>query len=83
VLVENPGGSLIQYEEKATYPDDFPGRLYQQKIVWDYVKIGDISHLLPVTVDFELVFASGDLRRVSVEYRDHRRFEAKTSITFK
>jgi hypothetical protein len=84
VLLENPGGSLIQYEEKTTsYPKDFPGRLYQQTIVWDYVKIGDLSHLLPVAVDFELIFASGDSWRVSVEYKNHRRFEAATSITFK
>jgi hypothetical protein len=84
VLVENPGGSLIQYEEKTTgYPKEFPGRLYQQKIVWDYVKIGDVSHLLPVRQEFEMELKSGDSWRVSVEYKNHRRFEAATSITFK
>lgn len=84
VLVENPGGSLIQYEEKTTgYPKEFPGRLYQQKIVWDYVKIGDVSHLLPVSQEFEMDLKSGDSWRVSVEYKNHRRFEAATSITFK
>ena len=84
VLLENPGGSLIQYEEKTTgYPKDFPGRSYQQTILWDYVKIGDDSHLLPVSVDFELIFGSGDSWHVSVEYKNHRRFEAETSITFK
>ena len=83
VLVENPGGSLIQYEEKTTgYPKDFPGRLYQQKIVWDYIKIGDISHLLPVNQEFEMDLKSGDSWRVNVEYKNHRRFEAATTITF-
>lgn len=84
VLVENPDGSLIQYEEKTTgYPKEFPGRLYQQKIVWEYVKIGDVSHLLPVSQEFEMDLKSGDSWRVSAEYKNHRRFEAATSITFK
>ncbi|HEY6347620.1 MAG TPA: hypothetical protein VIY49_39520 [Bryobacteraceae bacterium] len=84
VLVEDPGGGLIQYEERTTgYPKEFPVRSYQQTIVWDYVKIGDVSHLLPVTQDFELDLRSGDSWRITVEYKNHRRFEAATSITFK
>jgi hypothetical protein len=83
VLVEDPVGSLVRYEEKTTgYPKDFPGRLYQQAIVWEYVKIGDASDLLPVSVNFELVFASEDSWRVTVDYKNHRRFEAATTITF-
>jgi hypothetical protein len=84
VLVEDPGGSMIQYEEEAVgYPKGFAVQSFKQIISWDYVKIGDSSYLLPVSLDFFIGFTSGDPWRVTVEYKNHRRFEAATSVTFK
>src|SRR5579863_828261 len=84
VLLEDPSGSMMQYEDEATgYPKGFAVQSYKQTISWDYVKIGDSSYLLPVTMDFFLGFGSGDPYHVSVEYKNHRRFEAATSVTFK
>ena len=83
VLVEDPGGSMIQYEEEANgYPKGFAVQSFKQTISWDYVKIGDASYLLPVAMDFSLGFSSGDPWHISVEYKNHRRFEAATSVTF-
>ena len=63
-------------------PKGFGLRAFQQTIVWDYIKIGDASYALPVTLDFYLDLF-GDPWHVSFEYKNHRRFEAGTSITFK
>jgi hypothetical protein len=49
---------------------------------WNDEKIGDSSYLLPVALDFFVGFANGDVWRVNVEYKNHRRFEADTSVTF-
>ncbi len=82
-LVEDPGGSLIHYEEESSgYPKGFAVQSFKQTISWDYVKIGDASYLLPVAMDFDLGFTSGDPYHVSVEYKNHRRFEAAANVTF-
>ena len=49
---------------------------------WDSVKIGDASHWLPVAADFIWHLDSSKLYRTSVEYKNHRHFEA-ANITFK
>jgi hypothetical protein len=83
VLVEDPGGSMIQYEEETIgYPKWFAVQSFQQTILWDSIKIGEASYLLPVSLDFFVGFDSGDEWRVNVEYKNHRRFEADTNVTF-
>jgi hypothetical protein len=83
VLVEDPGGSMIQYEENSgEFPKGFAVQSFKQTISWDNAKIGDTSYLLPAALDFFVGFANGDPWRVSVEYKNHRRFEASTSVTF-
>ena len=83
ILVEDPGGSMIQYEEEAAgYPKGFAVQLFKQTVSWDYVKIGDSSYLLPVSLDMFLGFSSDDPWHISVEYKNHRRFEADTSVTY-
>jgi hypothetical protein len=84
VLVEDPGGSLIQSEEESVgFPKGFAVQSFKQVTSWGSVKIGDNSYLLPVAYEFFIGFASGDPWHVSVEYTNHRRFEADTSVTFR
>ncbi len=84
VLVEDPGGSMIQYEEEAgEFPKGFPVQSSREVTSWDYVKIGDASFLLPLTNDFFLGLAPGDLWHISVEFKNYRRFEASTDVTFR
>jgi hypothetical protein len=83
VLVEDSGGSMIQYEEDASeFPKGFPVESWREVTSWDYVRIGDDSHLLPMTNDFFFGFASGERWHISVEFKNYRRFEAATSVTF-
>jgi hypothetical protein len=83
VLVEDPGGSMIQYEEDAKeFPKGFLVDSWKEVTSWDYVKIGDASHLLPITNDFFQGFSSGDLWHISVEFKNYRRFEASADVTF-
>jgi hypothetical protein len=49
---------------------------------WDYVKIGDATYLLPVSFEFVGRRSDGEATRVSVEYKNHRHFEAAASVTF-
>ena len=83
VLVEDPGGGMVQYEEVSSdFPKGFAVQSYKEVTSWGDAKIGDASYLLPVALDFFLGFANGDVWRVNVEYTNHRRFEADTSVTF-
>jgi hypothetical protein len=71
--VDDPGGHIIQYEEEATgFPTQFDFAHRKQDVSWDYVKIGDASYLLPVAAEFDVLYASGNWWRVTLEYRNHR-----------
>jgi hypothetical protein len=84
VLLENPDGAMIQYqEEDGDFPKGFGVQSFRQTITWESIQIAGAPYLLPVTTDFYVGFASGDPWRISVEYKNHRRFEAATSVTFK
>ncbi len=84
VLVEDPGGGMIQSEEESVeFPKGFAVQSFKQVTSWGSVKIGDTSYLLPVAYEFFIGFASGDPWHVNVEYTNHRRFEADTSVTFR
>jgi hypothetical protein len=84
VFVEDPGGSAMQVDDEASgFPADFEFSRKEQHLFWDYVKIGESSHLLPVRANFLVVYSDGTRYRVEVEYKNHRHFEASTKITFK
>jgi len=84
VFVEDPGGSVIQVDDEAVgLPADFEFAKREEHMSWDYVKIGESSHLLPVRANFLVVYSDGTRYRVEVEYKNHRHFEASTQITFK
>jgi hypothetical protein len=83
VFIEDPSGSVIQVDDEAGgFPEDFEFAGREEHMFWDYVKIGDNSHLLPVRANFLVSYSSGTRYRVEVEYRNHRHFEASTKVTF-
>jgi hypothetical protein len=83
VLVEDPGGKMIQYEEEAIgFPRGFGIDSMREVTRWDDVRVGDASYLLPVAVDLFMGLSSGESWHVSEEYKNHRHFEAATTLTF-
>ena len=82
-LIDDPGGNLLYCEEVASeFPKGFGADPFRQTESWDWVKIGDASYLLPVATEILGGFAPGDLWHVTVEYKNHRHFEASTTLTF-
>ena len=83
ILIDDPGGNVVRYEEEASeFPKGFGLDPWKQTTTWDYVTIGDTSHLLPVAEDIYSGFTFADLWHVVAEYKNHRHFEAATSVTF-
>jgi hypothetical protein len=82
-FVGDRGGNVLQLEEEATdFPEQFEFSHRVETVSWDYVKIGDAPHLLPVAANFVVEYFSGSRVRVDVEYKNHRHFESSTSISF-
>lgn len=63
------------------FPAEFNDQRVEERTAWDQVKIGDESHLLPVSAERLVVTKSVMLLSVA-KYSNHRHFEASTSITF-
>jgi hypothetical protein len=83
VFIDEPAGNVIQLDEEATgFPREIQFAERQEHISWDYVKIGDESHLLPVRANFLVRYYDGTRYRIEVEYKNHRHFEASSAITF-
>lgn len=83
VFIEDPTGSLLQLDEEANgFPAEIEFVERREQVSWDYVKIGDTSHLLPVAANFLVTYTNGSRYRVEVQYTNHRHFEASTNITF-
>jgi hypothetical protein len=83
VFIDDPGGNVIQVDDEAIgFPTDFEFARREEHVSWDYVKIGDKSHLLPVRANFLILYSSGTRYRIEVEYKNHRHFEASTNLTF-
>ena len=82
--IDDPDGRIVQLSEKATgFPPEIQFAEREEHITWDYVKIGEESHLLPVRASFLVRYYDGTRYRIEVEYRNHRHFEASTSVTFR
>ena len=82
-FIDEAGGNVIRLDEEARgFPADFPFAQREEHVTWDYVRIGDASHLLPTKADFLVSYAAGVRWRVEVAYKNHRHFEASTNLTF-
>jgi hypothetical protein len=83
LLVDASRGNVVRYREEASgYPENFGLDRATVMQAWDYVKIGGETWLLPVSFEFVGRRSDGNSTRVSVEYRNHRHFEAAASVTF-
>ena len=82
VFIDDPGNVIQVDDEASKFPPDFEFARREEHLFWDYVKIGEASHLLPVRANFLVVYSDGTRYRVEVEYKNHRHFEASTKITF-
>jgi hypothetical protein len=82
-LVDDPGGNLIYFEiEAKEFPKWLGSDPFKGIDSWDYVKIGDATNLLPVATEMFGGFKRENLWHVTVEYKNHRHFEASTNMTF-
>ena len=78
-----PSGDVLQFEEEATgFPAGFSFIQRNQVMIWDIVKIGEVSHWLPVSADFSWRMGDGSLTRAAAVYKNHRHFEAASNVTF-
>ena len=83
IFIDGPSGEVLQFEEEATgFPNAFFFTQRNQVMTWDFVKIGDVSHWLPVSADFIWRMGDGSLTRATAAYTNHRHFEAATNISF-
>jgi hypothetical protein len=83
ILVDETDGSVLQMDRQDIgNPSGLDGGT-QMIYSWDYVKIGDASHLLPVATDFVWIDPKGDTWHVAAQYKNHRHFEASADVTFK
>jgi hypothetical protein len=83
VFIDESAGNIIQFEEESgDFPAgmEFSGR--EVHIFWEYVKIGEESHLLPVRASFVVRYYDGTRYRIEVEYKNHRHFEASSHIVY-
>jgi hypothetical protein len=81
--IEDPAGKILQVHDRSEkFPPDFEFQAREEHFTWDYVKIGESSHLLPVHAQFTVTYRDGVRYRVDVDYRNHRHFEANSNLTF-
>jgi hypothetical protein len=83
VFIDDADGNVIRVDDQTHgFPEDFEFAEREQHVSWDYVKIGESSHLLPVHADFLVLYHSGTRYRIEVEYKNHRHFETSSDVTF-
>jgi hypothetical protein len=84
VLIDGPSGDVLQFEEEAFgFPREFAFVSRHQVMAWDYVKVGEASHWLPVSAEFIWTTETPLRVKAVVEYRNHRHFESTTEIKYK
>jgi len=83
ILLDEGEENVIRLEtDSRVFPAAFPISSVEKKVSWDFVKIGDATHLLPVSAQITIVLSSGEMRLSKHEYRNHRHFEAASNVTF-
>ena len=81
--IDEAAGNILQLDETASeFPAEIQFAEREEHIAWNYVKIGDEAHLLPVRARFQVRYYDGTHYRIEVEYKNHRHFEASTNVTF-
>ena len=82
-MVDAAKGNVIQCElESVGFPENFGLDRYAVTESWDYVTVGGVSYLAPISADLVMRRSDGVMTRSTTEYKNHRRFEASTNVTF-
>jgi hypothetical protein len=83
ILLDERRENVMRFEANARgFPKAFSMAASETQVSWDYVKIGDETHLLPVSSDFITVGQAGGMSLMRAEYKNHRHFEASSNIMF-
>lgn len=83
IFLDEHEENVIQIEAKSReFPKAFPLSAVEEQVSWGYVNIGDATHLLPVSSQIMYVQSTGRMQLTKVEYKNHRHFEASSTITF-
>lgn len=82
VLLDEREENVVRIETNSRFPSGYPLSTSEQRVSWDFVKIGEEEHFLPVSADWISVEPSGEMRLARIEYKNHRHFEAASSVTF-
>jgi hypothetical protein len=84
LFVDDPAGSIIQLDEEASgFPAEIEFAEREEHFSWDYVKIGEDLHLLPVRLNLQVRYYDGTRYRIEIQYKNHRHFEASSNVTFR
>ena len=83
ILVDASNLHVFRSEWVGTgFPEKFAVDHFTTTEQWGYATIGGSSYLVPVSSEIVLRMSDGSTERGKTEYRNHRHFEAATSITF-
>jgi hypothetical protein len=83
ILVDAANLHVLRSEWAGTgFPEKFAVDHWTMTEQWGYATIGGSSYLVPVSSEIVLRMSDGSTERGKTEYKNHRHFEAATSITF-
>jgi hypothetical protein len=83
ILVDAANLHVLRAEWEGTgFPEKFAVDRYTVTEQWGYATIGGSSYLVPVSSEIVVRMSDGSTERGTTEYKNHRHFEAATSITF-
>ena len=83
LLDEHDEHAMRLETDSQAFPKTFPISATEKQVSWDFVKIGDATHLLPVAAEIRVVLSTGEMRLAKHEYKNHRHFEAASNITYR
>jgi hypothetical protein len=84
IWIDKENHRVLRIEMQArNMPKSFPLDTVESTVDYDFVLIGENKYLLPVHSEaLSCVRGTSDCSRNTIDFRNYRKFEADTSITF-
>lgn len=83
ILLDAANLHVLRCEYQGTgFPEKFACDRYTVTDLWGYAAFGGSSYLVPISAGGVVRMSDGSMERVTTEYKNHRHFEAATSVTF-
>jgi hypothetical protein len=83
ILVDAANLHELRFEFQGSgFPEKFAVDRYTVTDLWGYAIIGGSSYLVPISAAVVDRMSDGSMERATTEYKNHRHFEAATSVTF-